>query len=111
MMIDGGIDSSNLNQDHSQLIDPSSSQQAHHTFTRHAASVQSKMSGPARLKWYKCVERGPVPQGRDSHSSAMINNKIYIFGGQGDGDIIFDDLYSVEIIEEVDAKGDGTYVS
>lgn len=41
----------------------------------------------------------------------MINNKIYIFGGQGDGDIIFDDLYSVEIIEEQDAKGETIYVA
>ena len=61
-------------------------------------STPSAISG--KLKWYKCIQRGKIPEGRDSHSSAQINNKIYIFGGQGDGDAIFDDLYSVEIIEE-----------
>lgn len=63
------------------------------------------------LTWYKCAERGPVPQGRDSHSSALINNKVYIFGGQGDGDMIFDDLYSVEIIEEMDSNGQTRYIA
>jgi len=42
----------------------------------------------------------------------LINNKIYIFGGQGDGDIIFDDLHSCEILEETDPKsGDLVYVA
>lgn len=41
----------------------------------------------------------------------MINNKIYIFGGQGEGEIIFDDLYCFEVIEELDAKGDTVFVS
>ena len=41
----------------------------------------------------------------------MINNKIYIFGGQGDGDIIFDDLYSFEVFEEQDAKCETVFVS
>ena len=53
--------------------------------------------GPKKLRWHKCIETGSVPQGRDSHSGVLINNKIYIFGGQGDGDIIFDDLHSCEI--------------
>lgn len=40
----------------------------------------------------------------------MINNKVYIFGGQGENDIMFDDLYSFEIIEEVDSKGETAFV-
>jgi len=32
----------------------------------------------------------------------MINEHIYIFGGQGKGDVFFDDLYSVYIDEIVD---------
>jgi N-acetylneuraminic acid mutarotase len=47
-----------------------------------------------------------VPAGRDSHSSALIGNKIYIFGGQGDGDIIFDDLYCLQVTEEVQSNGE-----
>jgi len=68
--------------------------------------------GPKKLRWSKCIESGSVPQGRDSHSGVLINNKIYIFGGQGDGDIIFDDLHSCEIQEELDAKsGETLYVA
>ncbi len=52
-----------------------------------------------------------MPQGRDSHSAALINNKVYIFGGQGDKDMIFDDLYSVEIIEEKTSEGHEKYVA
>lgn len=52
-----------------------------------------------------------MPLGRDSHSSAYINNKIYIFGGQGDGDMIFDDLYSVEIIEHETPEGEYKFVA
>ena len=47
-----------------------------------------------------------MPLGRDSHSSAFINNKIYIFGGQGDGDMIFDDLYMMEVVERETPEGD-----
>jgi hypothetical protein len=32
----------------------------------------------------------------------MINEHIYIFGGQGKGDVFFDDLYSVFIDELTD---------
>eukprot|EP00347_Sterkiella_histriomuscorum_P007476 403348772 len=64
-----------------------------------------------QLRWYKCIQRGDIPQGRDSHSSALINNKIYIFGGQGDNDIIFNDLYSAEIIEELKENGEIQFVA
>jgi hypothetical protein len=41
----------------------------------------------------------------------LINNKLYIFGGQGDGDIIFDDLHSCQILEEQDSQGNPVYVA
>jgi hypothetical protein len=31
----------------------------------------------------------------------MVGGYIYLFGGQGDGEIIFDDFYKGEILEEV----------
>ena len=68
-------------------------------------------SGPEKLRWFKCLDRGIIPQGRDSHSAALINNKLYIFGGQGDGDMIFDDLYSLEILEEANEKGEILFIA
>jgi len=34
-----------------------------------------------------------------------------VFGGQGDGDMIFDDLYSVEIIEEENEQGEVRFIA
>lgn len=53
-----------------------------------------------KLKWYKCEQRGDIPPGRDSHSSCFIGDKLYIFGGQGENEMIFDDFYSATITEE-----------
>jgi hypothetical protein len=66
-------------------------------------------SGCTKLQWFKCIDRGQVPLGRDSHSSALINDKLYIFGGQGEGEVYFDDLYSCQIVEELTANGDTKY--
>jgi len=33
------------------------------------------------LRWIKCESIGEVPDARDSHSSCLVNDKIYIYGG------------------------------
>ena len=52
------------------------------------------------LHWCKCEQIGSVPAARDSHSSSVINEKIYIYGGQGKGEVFFDDLYCARVIEQ-----------
>jgi hypothetical protein len=58
------------------------------------------------LQWYKCIQEGDIPLGRDSHSCAEIGNRLYVFGGQGDNDVIFDDLHSVDIVQGVTPEGE-----
>lgn len=50
--------------------------------------------------WFKCQNLGDIPPARDSHSSCLIKDKIYIFGGQGVKDVFYNDIYSVRIIEQ-----------
>ena len=39
-----------------------------------------------------------MPESRDSHTSSILNDNIYIFGGQGKGEgIFFNDLYQLKI--------------
>ena len=33
------------------------------------------------LTWVKCDQIGDVPEARDSHSSCIVNDKIFIYGG------------------------------
>lgn len=44
---------------------------------------------------------GAVPAARDSHSSCVICDKIYIYGGQGKGEEFFNDIYSLRIVERI----------
>ena len=43
--------------------------------------------------WYKAESQGQEPSLRDSQSCTQINNSCYIFGGQGENDKLFNDLY------------------
>lgn len=60
------------------------------------------------LKWQQCEQIGQVPEARDSHSSCLVNDKIYIYGGQGKGEVFFNDLFSVRVIEQV---GSAKYIA
>lgn len=51
------------------------------------------------LRWIKCTQSGDVPSGRDSHSSTLANNVIYIFGGQDQGENLLDELYKVIVVQ------------
>lgn len=51
------------------------------------------------LTWRQCDQIGQIPEARDSHSSCIVNDKIYIYGGQGKGEVFFNDIYCVRIIE------------
>ena len=53
-----------------------------------------------QLSWHKCTQVGDVPPARDSHSSCIVNDKMYIYGGQGTGEVFFDDLYCVRVFEQ-----------
>ena len=53
------------------------------------------------LTWRKCDQIGDIPEARDSHSSCIVNDKLYIYGGQGKGEIFFNDIYCVRIIEQI----------
>lgn len=52
------------------------------------------------LNWVKCEQIGDLPEARDSHSSCLVNDKIYIYGGQGQGEVFFNDLYCAKVIEK-----------
>ena len=45
-----------------------------------------------------------MPESRDSHTSCIVNDNIYIFGGQGKGEgTYFNDLYRLKI-SQMDSK-------
>jgi hypothetical protein len=44
---------------------------------------------------YKAISRGDEPSLRDSQSCTQINNTCYIFGGQGESDKLYNDIYSL----------------
>jgi N-acetylneuraminic acid mutarotase len=44
---------------------------------------------------HKAQIQGEEPSLRDSQSCTQINNTIYIFGGQGDADKLFNDMYTL----------------
>ena len=56
---------------------------------------------PEFLRWVKCKQTGDVPAPRDSHTSCLVKDNIYIFGGQGSGekDVFFNDIFQVKIIQ------------
>ena len=58
------------------------------------------------LRWYQCKQIGDVPEARDGHSSCTISGIIYIFGGQGKNDSVFNDLYKLEIEERYEDGAD-----
>jgi len=58
-----------------------------------------------QLKWYRCKNEGQVPKGRDAHSAAIINNKIFIFGGQSLNEELLDDIYCMTLIEDHTEEG------
>jgi hypothetical protein len=45
---------------------------------------------------YKAGSQGQEPSLRDSQSCTQINNTCYIFGGQGEEDKLFNDLYMLD---------------
>ena len=58
------------------------------------------------LRWYKCKQDGDIPEARDGHSSCKISDKIYIFGGQGENDQVFNDLYELTVEERFEDGAD-----
>lgn len=58
------------------------------------------------LRWYKCKQVGDIPEARDGHSSCKISGKIYIFGGQGNNDQVFNDLFELTIEEKFEEGAD-----
>jgi hypothetical protein len=74
--------------------------------TRARRSQQTmNINSKVNLRWYRCEQVGDVPTPRDSHSCCAINEQIYIFGGQGKGDVFFNDLYQVQIDERINRDG------
>jgi N-acetylneuraminic acid mutarotase len=51
------------------------------------------------LRWYKCRQTGDIPEARDGHTACKISDKIYIFGGQGKNEMLFNDLYELTVEE------------
>ena len=60
---------------------------------------ESNFNKSEALQWKKCDQIGDIPEARDSHSSCIVNDKMYIYGGQGKGEIFFKDIYCARIIE------------
>lgn len=45
------------------------------------------------LRWFKCKQEEEVPCARDSHTVTIVNNMIYLFGGQDQYENHLNDLY------------------
>lgn len=60
------------------------------------------------LRWFQCEQQGDVPCARDSHTISIVNNIIWLFGGQDQNENHLNDLFSGELSQElvrVEGKG------
>jgi Rab9 effector protein with kelch motifs len=59
--------------------------------------------------WYKPNVTGDIPGPRKAHSTSLVNNCLYVFGG-GDAENYFEDLYVLDVIThhwtKPETKGD-----
>lgn len=56
------------------------------------------------LQWFKCEQEGDVPSGRDSHSAVVLNDQVYIFGGQDSNENLLNDFFVVRIVQTYHKK-------
>lgn len=56
------------------------------------------------LRWFKCEQQGDVPTARDSHSVAVVNSQIFMFGGQDLNENLLNDLYKVNLSQSLVKK-------
>ena len=47
-------------------------------------------------EWLRAVTVGPTPVGRYGHAVTMVGHKLYVFGGQHDGNF-FNDMWAFDL--------------
>ena len=47
--------------------------------------------------WSKPIISGDVPEARAGHSMTLIGTKLYVFGGNGDNGVYFNDVTSLDL--------------
>ena len=51
----------------------------------------------SKQNWFEFLPYGPVPRGRAYHSTCIIGNNMYIYGGEDLGGSIFDNLWMLNL--------------
>lgn len=54
-----------------------------------------------KLMWHKVVCTGEIPGPRYGHSCHLIGSRMFIFGGKGPKDLVYKDVYFLDLIEWV----------
>ena len=54
-----------------------------------------------KLVWHKISCSGEIPSPRYGHSAHILGSRMFVFGGKGPGDIVYKDVYFLDLLEWV----------
>lgn len=52
-----------------------------------------------KLAWHSVVCSGQIPPARYGHSAKIVGSRMFVFGGKGKNDKVFNDMYFLDLIE------------